>query len=128
MIYPERRLEREAGPHYAVLVDSPQVRRVYLEDFQNPVASTLGLRLLRLLLDEPTQAIAHAQTLLQPLSSEQRQMAVWREIVDLVETLLVYRLPALSREEIRKMLNLMDVDLKQTRFYQEVFADGRQEG
>jgi predicted transposase YdaD len=25
------------------------------------------------------------------------------------------------------MLNLVDVDLKQTRFYQEVFAEGRQE-
>ncbi len=26
------------------------------------------------------------------------------------------------------MLNLVDVDLKQTRFYQEVFAEGQQEG
>jgi predicted transposase YdaD len=49
------------------------------------------------------------------------------ELVDLVETLLVYRLPKLSREEIRAMLNLVDVNLKQTRFYQEVFAEGRQE-
>ncbi len=111
-----------------MLIDSAQVRRVYLEDFQQPAASSLGLRLLQLLLDEPARAIAKAQALVQPLTPEQRQTAAWREVVDLVETLLVYRLPALSREEIRNMLNLVDVDLKQTRFYQEVFAEGQQEG
>jgi predicted transposase YdaD len=40
-----------------------------------------------------------------------------------VETLLVYKLPRLSREEIRKMLNVLNVELKETRFYQEVFAE-----
>jgi predicted transposase/invertase (TIGR01784 family) len=45
-----------------------------------------------------------------------------------VETLLVYKLPRLSREEIRKMLNVLNVELKETRFYQEVFAEGLEEG
>jgi predicted transposase YdaD len=65
--------------------------------------------------------------LVQPATPAQRGTTAWAELVDLVETLLVYRLPKLSREEIRAMLNLVDVDLKQTRFYQEVFAEGRQE-
>lgn len=73
------------------------------------------------------QAITQAQALGQPATPDQRGTTAWAELVDLVETLLVYRLPALSREEIRAMLNLVDVDLKQTRFYQEVFAEGRQE-
>jgi predicted transposase YdaD len=33
-----------------------------------------------------------------------------------------------SREEIQAMLHLPDVDLKQIRFYQDVFAEGHQEG
>ena len=49
-------------------------------------------------------------------------------IVNLVETILVYKLPALSREEIQQMLELTDTNLKQTRFYQEVFLEGRLEG
>ena len=56
-------------------------------------------------------------------------------MVDLVETILVYKLPRLSREEIQTMLELTDTDLKQTRFYQDVFTEGeikravgRQEG
>ena len=45
-----------------------------------------------------------------------------------METLLVYKLPRLSWEEIRTMLDIFNVDLKQTRFYQEVFAEGVAEG
>ena len=41
---------------------------------------------------------------------------------------MVYKLPALSREEIQQMMGLPDIDLKQTRFYQEVFAEGEAEG
>ena len=48
--------------------------------------------------------------------------------MDLIETILVYKLPNLSRDEIKAMLHLPDTDLKQTRFYQEVFAEGREEG
>jgi predicted transposase YdaD len=49
-------------------------------------------------------------------------------ILDLVETILVYKFATLSREEIRAMLHLPESDLKKTRFYQEVFCEGRQEG
>jgi predicted transposase YdaD len=49
-------------------------------------------------------------------------------LLDLIETILVYKLPNLSRDEIKAMLNLPDTDLKQTRFYREVFAEGREEG
>ena len=45
-----------------------------------------------------------------------------------IETILVYKLPHLSREEIKKMLALNEVELRQTRFYQEVSTEGRQEG
>lgn len=127
VIYPDRRVEREAGPHYAALLASPQVRRVYLEDFRQPAPSSLGLRLLQLLIGEPEQAVTQAQILLQSATPDQRETATWAELVNLVETLLVYRLPQFNRQEIRAMLNLLDVDLKQTRFYQEVFAEGQQE-
>lgn len=51
-----------------------------------------------------------------------------QEWLDFIETILVYKLPRLSREEIQRMIGLQDVELKQTRFYQDVFAEGRQEG
>ncbi len=43
-----------------------------------------------------------------------------------IETIIVYKLPEKSREEIAAMFSLGD--LKQTRFYQDAFADGEQLG
>jgi predicted transposase YdaD len=49
--------------------------------------------------------------------------------LDLLETILVYKLPHITRDEVRAMLaDILNVELKQTRFYQDVFAEGRVEG
>jgi predicted transposase YdaD len=50
------------------------------------------------------------------------------DLLDLLETIMVYKLPTCSPEEIQRMMCLPEVDLKQTRFYQDVFTEGRQEG
>jgi predicted transposase YdaD len=48
--------------------------------------------------------------------------------LDLVEAILVNKFPQLSTEDIFKMLDLRTADVTQTRFYQEVFQVGQQEG
>jgi len=50
------------------------------------------------------------------------------EWLDFIETILVYKLPQLTREEIKEMIGLQDIDLKQTRVYQDALGEGRQEG
>jgi len=50
------------------------------------------------------------------------------QILEIIETILVYKFPKLSCEEIQKMLGYNDISLKETRFYQDVYAEGRQEG
>jgi predicted transposase YdaD len=50
------------------------------------------------------------------------------QILEIIETILVYKFPKLSREEIQKMLGYNDISLKETRFYQDVYAEGQQEG
>jgi predicted transposase YdaD len=47
------------------------------------------------------------------------------DLLQLIEAILVYKLPQLSREELEAMFSLND--LKQTRVYQEALEDGRQE-
>jgi len=45
-------------------------------------------------------------------------------IIELIETVMVYKFPMLSREEIEQMFSLSE--LKQTRVYQEALEEGRQ--
>ncbi|MCJ2542224.1 DUF4351 domain-containing protein [Thermostichus vulcanus] len=49
-----------------------------------------------------------------------------RPLVDFLETLVVYKFPGMSREEIGEMFGTQD--LRQTRFYQEVIQEGIQQG
>jgi len=44
----------------------------------------------------------------------------------LIETILIYKFPRVSREEIEAMFGLSDI--KQTRVYQEAFPEGIEEG
>lgn len=83
---------------------------------------------MAVLLAEPQQAISEAQAVVARARQESVDTKLTAAIVELVETILVYKLPRLSRQEIQTMLGLTDIDLKQTRFYQDVFAEGAQEG
>lgn len=56
---------------------------------------TFSQRLIHLLLADPQQALAEAHDLLQPIDMGPKAL-----ILDLIETILVYKLPALSRKEI----------------------------
>jgi predicted transposase/invertase (TIGR01784 family) len=46
-----------------------------------------------------------------------------KQLLELIETILVYKLPNISREEIEAMFGLNE--LKQTRVYQEAKQEGR---
>lgn len=82
---------------------------------------------MQLIVAPAAKAPSAAQALLQVLPAD--YPAVERSaLVELMETILVYKLPALGREEIRKMLDISEVDIKKTQFYQEVYAEGHQEG
>lgn len=127
-IHPRRADERLDERRYGSVARLPEVRRVYLEDWADVPADTVGLRLVQLLVSAATEAPARARQLPREPPMAGARALPETVLLDLVETILVYKLPTMSREEVRRMLELHDVDLKQTRFYQEVFAEGRTEG
>ena len=121
VIYPQRQTEHAAGIEFEPFMALPQLHRVYLEDYQSQT-TTPALEWLQLIASQPQQTITLAQAIIS------RREALDSDGLDFLETILVYKLPQLSREEIRKMLALNDIELKQTRFYQEIAEEERQEG
>lgn len=49
-----------------------------------------------------------------------------QELLELVESILVYKLPQTSRQEIERMFSMSD--LRQTRVYQEALQEGIEQG
>lgn len=122
VIYPNRTVEKTASRAFLPFMALPQLHRVYLEDYCDQTGGTLAMDMIRLIASGEQQTISLA-----------RELAAQRDIVgpdglDFIETILVYKLPQFSREEIRAMLALDKIELKQTRFYQEIAAEERQEG
>ncbi|MCQ8128676.1 DUF4351 domain-containing protein [Methylomonas rivi] len=98
------------------------VQRIYLEDYRQLQSDNPAQSLLSLIACQEEQAVEFAQKLI-----KQRTIH-GLDILNFVETVLVYKLPHLTREEIQTMLALQDIELKQTRFYQEIAVEERQKG
>ena len=102
IIFPSRSLEPSNSTIHRALLESGQVRRVYLDELgdirQQPLG--LGLMLLTNVTDE-TKAVEAAQFLLEQAKAKSEQA-----IIDLITTIIVYKFSNLSREEIEAMLGL----------------------
>ena len=85
----------------------------------------LGLGVMKLIIEPEEQAVEVAKGLLAQVEQE-TEASLQNAFLELIETIIVYKFPQKTREEIATMLGLGD--LTQTRFYQEAFGEGRQEG
>ena len=108
---------------YQFQLDS-QVHRLYLQDLLNESSLSPNLALLQLIVLPKAKTPQAAQDLLKKVKTE----SGFRQQLDLIEAILINKFPQLSLEEILKMLDLKTADITQTRFYQDVFQQGKQQG
>jgi len=126
VIYPTRGVERNVDVHFEPLLNSEQVTRIYLNELPETENTPLGTRLVKLIVANDREVPQRAQALLNQTTQQLAQPSQQQDIIELIESIVVYKFPQLSRQEIAAMLGVED--LRQTRFYQEVFAEGKQEG
>jgi predicted transposase YdaD len=120
---PAYRMHAEEVKQTAFRLDGV-LHRIYLTDLLDQSGLGLGARLARLLVMDEAPMVAEARALI-----EEQSTAVRRDpVIDLIETLLVYKFPKLTRAEIQIMLHLPETDLKKTRFYQEAYGEGEEAG
>ncbi|WGV23599.1 DUF2887 domain-containing protein [Halotia branconii] len=102
LIFRSRSLEPSNPAIHRALLESNQVRRVYLDELGDLKQQPLGLGLMLLTnVNSETEAVEGARFLL-----EQAQQQSEQAIIDLVTTIIVYKFSTLSREEIEAMLGL----------------------
>lgn len=119
LIYPNRQVSPKQTPLYQQLIDSSKVQEIYLNELEN-VDLSLGVSLVKLIVEPKQTTINQAKALIQRSDQGATVELSQSEILDLVETILVYKFN-LSRKEIITMFELHE--LEQTRFYQEVSVE-----
>ena len=125
VIYPQRQIERIPTQHFDKLLCLDNVQRISLEELGEVGELPLSLGVLKLIIQNQKEAVSSARILLERAGQEIPDQASQRSIRDLLQTIVIYKLPQKSREEIKAMFSLQD--LKQTRFYQEVLLEGKAE-
>jgi predicted transposase/invertase (TIGR01784 family) len=122
VIFPRRSIESANQHVYRANLNSDQVHRIYLEDLRDLHTESLGVGLMQLILADNNDAVTQVQALLSKTQSQVQTDPKIAAIMDIIETIVVYKFPKLSRDEIKRMFGLSE--LRETKVYQE----GRQEG
>ena len=123
-LYPTRSIEQPTTKVPPELFHSGRILPIYLDELGNIEQLPLGIGLLVLTILEGDEAIAQAQR----MTDRAKRVADEGGIIEMIATILVYKFTTLSRDEVNAMLNYTIDEFKQTRFYQEVKAEGVEEG
>ena len=118
IVYPQRNVAPEEKIGYEELLAN-RVREIYLDELE--IDDDLGLGLLKLIVEPPLTSVEKAKIMIAQVK-QSSSVVPSQVILEIIETTIVYKFPNLSREEIAKMLGL--VDLQETRVYQEGLEDG----
>lgn len=126
VIFPNCSLDTEEISNYIEYFLSQRVRRIYLDELGDTVSLPVGIATIKLIIEDEDTAIVTARELIDRTQQEVNLEQQQRQLLELIETILVYKFPTMSRKEIEAMFGLSD--LKQTRVYQEGREEGREEG
>ena len=126
IVYPNPQVETDKVQRYRELLNSERVRRIYLNELENIPQTSIGLATVQLITLSKAKAIDSTRKLIQRVRQELTPDQKPQELLQLIETILVYKLPLLNRREIETMFSLDE--LKQTQYFQDVREEARQEG
>ena len=125
VVFAKRSMEPTETEPYRVLLESEQVTCLYLDELGDVTECTLGVGIIKLVVETKKRTLGLVKQLVEKARSELTNEAIQQEVLDLIETIVLYKLPRITRQELAKMFTRED--LKKTRYYQEVREEVREE-
>jgi predicted transposase/invertase (TIGR01784 family) len=106
ILYPSRSTEQSKVYPHRSLLNGPQVHRIYLDELGDVWSLPVPIAAVVLTIVEEAEAPAVARHLLQRTEQETFTPEERSDIIDIVTSIMVYKLANLSRTEIKTMLGL----------------------
>lgn len=126
VVFPSQNADTGDIKHYREFFNSQRVTRIYLDELGEAASLPIGIATIKLVISDQQTAIAQARQLIDRVKQNVGGGIQEPQLLQLIETIIVYKFPTMSREEVEAMFGLSE--LKQTRFYQEAFTEGREQG
>ncbi|BAZ14197.1 hypothetical protein NIES4071_60370 [Calothrix sp. NIES-4071] len=105
-------------PGYLNALEQAHVKRFYLSDMGDDAYESLGLGILKLIVEGKRKAKKSAKQLVDKAKQELSDKAAKETFLELIESIVINKYPKLSREEVQEMLSLNLI--RGTRYYQEL--------
>jgi predicted transposase/invertase (TIGR01784 family) len=126
VLFADRSLEPQELTPYRALLDAGVIKPYYLNETPELAIVPLSLSILFLIRQPEDQAPETARELVARTKQEIADAALRADLLELIETVMIYKLRSLSREEIQAMLKVHDI--RETRVYQEALVEGETKG
>lgn len=126
VIYSQRSLDPQDQQPYQLLLNSSQVQCIYLDELDS-AQNSLQVAIVKLIIEREETAVDKGRELILQARQQLADETTTKQIVELIETILLYKFTRLSREELAEMLGIDD-EFKKTRMYQSIKEDGLEEG
>ncbi len=101
------------------------VHIIYLDELGEFAESSLGVGIVQLVVESQQKATERAKQLIDRARQQLIDPQIQQQILEFIETIVIYKFPLLSRHEVEVMLGL-DL-IRNTRVYREAFAEGEQQ-
>ena len=118
VLFGSRNLEPKDLTLYQPLLDAGLVQCFYLDTLPRMTGAPLGVAILHLIGESESEARVTARELVARTKAEIQDDALQADLLELIATVILYKLPGMSREEIQAMLQVHS--LRETRVYQEL--------
>ena len=96
VIYPSRRIEREQPLQFRELFS--RVTRIYLDELGDEASASVGVNIVKLVIEREQTAPEQAKRLIEQAQVQITDETTKQNLIDLIETIIVYKLPQKSRE------------------------------
>ncbi|MBD2594246.1 Rpn family recombination-promoting nuclease/putative transposase [Nostoc spongiaeforme FACHB-130] len=126
VIYPSRDIDIGDKENFLELFQSQRISIIYLDELGKPASLPIAIATIKLVIEGEDTAINTAKELINRTQQAVNLQIPQKQLLELIETILVYKFPQMNRQEIEAMFGLSE--LKQTRVYQEAREEGKLEG
>ncbi len=107
-------------------IANQRLSRIYLDEIENSEQTSIGNGILKLVVEPEKEAKQLAKNLISRTKNALEDIETQKQVIKLIETIVIYKFPQLTIKEIEIMLNLPQI--KETKVYQEALQEGLERG
>ncbi len=126
VLWGKRSLEKPIAIEYQPLKAQNLLQIIYLDELKPEQTESVGLGIIELVVTPEAAAVEKVEQLVTTAKKTITDNSLQREIIELIEKIVIYKFPKKSNQELESMFGL--AEWKQTQFYQDVKAEGNLEG